>query len=357
MRIRVVATVGLLLLGCAAAIRDIGRLSTPEMEEQRSGVAADLRAVMATSGQAVWASGTGGTWLRTSDGGTTWTSGIVPGAERLDFRSLAAFDERRAILLSAGSPARMFKTADSGESWREVYRNESPDIFFDALRFADESRGYALADPIGGRFVLLETLDGGETWNELPGPQAMPGEGAFAASNSALAVQGDRLWFGTGGSVARVFRATDRGRTWEGVQVPAPSGAPSRGVFSIAFVSDLRGALVGGDYKAPDEPGAFATTEDGGITWKPGKPPAGYRSSVVFLGSVRLVATGTSGTDSTEIVGWWRREPTEPGSSDINGWGAIGPGMNALARTGHDEGWVVGPKGRVAYFHSRTHGP
>src|SRR5207244_11308736 len=151
--------------------RDIGRLSTPEMEEQRSGVAADLRAVMATSGQAVWASGTGGTWLRRSDGGTTWTSGIVPGAERLDFRSLAAFDERRATLVSAGSPARMFKTADSGESWREVYRNESPDIFFDALRFADESRGYALADPIGGR-----------------------------------------------------FRSTDRGRTWEGVQVPAPSG-------------------------------------------------------------------------------------------------------------------------------------
>src|SRR5207248_3675386 len=122
-----------------------------------------------------------------------------------------------------------------------------------------------------------------------------------------------------------------------------------RGVFSVAFVNDLRGALVGGDYQAPGEPGSFATTEDGGITWTAGEPPGGYRSSVVFLGGVRVVATGTSATDSTEIVGWWRRKPSEPGSSKLNGWGAIGPGMNALSKSG-DSGWAVGAKGRVAYF-------
>ncbi len=213
------------------------------MVEQRSGVTADLRAVMAVDEETAWASGTGGTWLRTIDAGRTWSSGPVPGAEQLDFRSLAAFDGRRAIVLSAGSPARMFRTADGGVSWREVYRNDAPGIFFDALRFADESRGYALADPIGGRFVLLETT-----------------------GNSALAVRGELLWFATGGSAARVFRSADRGRTWSGTDVPAPSGAPSRGVFSLAFLNERRGALVGGDYQAPDEPGAFATTEDGGIT-------------------------------------------------------------------------------------------
>ncbi|HYV64664.1 MAG TPA: oxidoreductase [Myxococcales bacterium] len=355
-RIRFVALAGLLICCCQAAIRNIGRLNTPKMDEQRSGVAADLRSVTATSGSCVWASGTGGTWLRTTDGGNAWTSGTVPGAERLDFRSLAAFDERRAIVLSAGSPARMFKTVDGGASWREVYRNDAAEIFFDALRFADESRGYALADPIAGRFVLLETVDGGETWTGLRGPQAKLGEGAFAASNSALAVHGDRLWFGTGGAAARVFRSTDRGRTWEAVDVPAPSGAPSRGVFSLVFAGDLRGALVGGDYQAPDAPGAFATTEDGGITWTAGEPPPGYRSSVVLFGRIRLVATGTSGTDSTEIVGWWRRKPEEPGSSDTNGWGAIGPGMNALSRWA-DGGWAVGAKGRIAYFHSTMRGP
>jgi photosystem II stability/assembly factor-like uncharacterized protein len=346
------AVAGLLIAGCASAIRNMGRLSTPAMAEQRSGVTADLRAVTAVDFNVAWASGTGGTWLRTTDAGRTWTSGAVPGAERLDFRSLAAFDAGRAIVLSAGSPARMFRTEDAGATWREIYRNDAPEIFFDALRFADESRGYALADPIAGRFVVLETTDAGETWTALRGPEARPGEGAFAASNSALAVRGDLLWFATGGSAARVFRSTDRGRTWSATDAPAPSGAPSQGIFSLSFVSDLRGALVGGDYLAPDEAGAFATTEDGGITWTRGESPRGYRSSIVFLDGIRVVTAGTSGTDSTEIEGWWRRPPSQPGTAELTGWQSIGPGMNALSRW-----FAVGPKGRIARLQTSVRGP
>jgi len=342
LRIGRAATVAVLFLPECAPWRPVLRVTAPDLVEQRSGVTADLRAVVAVDEQTAWASGTGGTWLRTVDAGTTWSSGIVAGAEQLDFRSLAAFDARRTIVLSAGSPARMFRTGDGGASWSEAYRNDAPEIFFDALRFADESRGYALADPIAGRFVLLETTDSGATWHELPGPEAQPGEGAFAASNSSLAVRGDQLWFATGGAVARVFRSTDRGRTWTSAGAPAPSGAASRGVFSLFFATDRRGALVGGDYQTQGAPGAFATTEDGGLTWTPGDPPPGYRSSVLFLGSARLVTTGTSGTDSAEIGGRWR---------------AVGPGMNALSGSGLT-GWAVGPKGRVARFSARhTGGP
>src|SRR5713226_3246625 len=339
MRIRAAAAIaGLVFAGCPFPTRNWGRLRTPEMVEQRSGVTTDLRAVMAVDEETAWASGTGGAWLRTTDAGRTWNSGTVPGAEQLDFRSLAAFDGRRAIVLSAGSPARMFRTGNGGASWSEAYRNDAPEIFFDALRFADESRGYALADPIAGRFVLLETTDSGATWHELPGPEAQPGEGAFAASNSSLAVRGDQLWFATGGAVARVFRSTDRGRTWTSAGAPAPSGAASRGVFSLSFATDRRGALVGGDYQAPGAAGAFATTENGGVTWTPGDPPPGYRSSVIFLGSARLVTTGTSGTDSAEIGGRWR---------------ALGPGMNALSGSGLT-GWAVGAKGRARRFPPAT---
>lgn len=352
-RLSIVAV--LLIAGCSSVTRNWGRLYTPELTDQSSGTSADLRAVAGVDANTAWASGTGGTWLRTTDAGKTWTSGRVPDAQRLDFRSMAAFDSNRAIVLSAGSPARMFRTADGGASWREVYRNDDPEIFFDALRFADATHGYALADPIRGRFVVLESTDGGETWTELPGPEAKTGEGAFAASNSALAVRGDSLWFGTGGSVARIFRSTDRGRTWSTAEAPAPSGAPSRGVFSVAFVSDKRGALVGGDYQAPNEPGAFATTEDGGATWTAGQPPAGYRSSIVFLAGIRVVATGPSGTDSTEIDGWWRTKPSEAGSPSTTGWSKIGPGMNALAAWAHS-GWAVGPQGRMAWFRARQRG-
>jgi photosystem II stability/assembly factor-like uncharacterized protein len=341
MKIRMVAAVGLLFGGCHLPMTRPSAYRAPEFVEQRSGVTADLRAVAAIDEQTAWASGNGGTWLRTVDAGRTWISGTIPGGEQLDFRSLAAFDSRRAIVLSAGSPARMFRTDDAGASWREVYRNDAPQIFFDALRFADDSRGYALADPIGGRFVLLETTDAGQTWHELPGPEAQRGEGAFAASNSALAVRGDILWFGTGGSTARIFRSPDRGRTWSVAVAPVPSGAPSEGVFALAFANDVRGALVGGDYRKPGEPGAFAITDDGGVTWGGGPLPPGYRSSLVFMNRERVVATGISGTDWADPDGRWRR---------------MGAGMNALSSLGRS-GWAVGPKGSIARFHLDVDGP
>ncbi|HKB74965.1 MAG TPA: oxidoreductase [Myxococcales bacterium] len=319
----------------------IAGLRPPELTEQSSGVDANLRAVIAVSNDVAWASGSGGTWLRTVDGGVTWQSGAVADAEALDFRSLAAFDAHQAILLNAGGPARMFRTDDGAKSWRAVYRNDTAGIFFDALAFADRSRGYALGDPVAGRFVLIETSDGGESWHELPGPEAKPGEGAFAASNSCLVVRGDDLWFATGGSVARVFHSADRGRSWSAADAPAPSGAPSRGIFSLAVTSRGLAALVGGDYLAPEAPGVFATSRDGGRTWEKGPAPPGYRSSVSYAGRDRLVATGTSGTDSLELGG---------------GWDAVGSGYNAVAMQGPG-GWAVGAKGRVARLRSRQYGP
>ena len=228
-----------------------------------------------------------------------------------------------------------------GKSWRAVYRNDTPGIFFDALAFADGSCGYALGDPIEGRFVLIETTDGGESWHELPGPEAKPGEGAFAASNSALGIRGEDLWFATGGSAARAFHSTDRGRTWSAIDAPAPTGAPSRGLFSLAVIGGGLVALVGGDYLAPEAPGAFAISRDWGRTWEKGPAPPGYRSSLSSTGRGRVVATGTSGTDSLEFGGRWD---------------GVGPGYNAVAMRG-EVGWAVGPKGRVARLRSRQYGP
>ena len=85
-------------------------------------------------------------------------------------------------------------------------------------------------------------------------PAALPGEGAFAASGTCLVVQGDRnAWFGTGGG--RVFRSTDRGRTWTVHKTPIRAGNGSSGIFSLTFWDADHGVAVGGDYKEPDRTG------------------------------------------------------------------------------------------------------
>ena len=130
---------------------------------------ADLRGLCVVSPDVAWASGTAGSYARTTDRGKTWSAGTVPGAEKLDFRAVKAFGEANAYLLSAGpgDASRIFKTADGGKSWVMQFKSADPAAFFDALAFWDEDHGIALGDPIDGRFQLVATDDGGAGWKPL----------------------------------------------------------------------------------------------------------------------------------------------------------------------------------------------
>src|SRR5580692_59494 len=78
-----------------------------------------LRGVNAVSRQVSWASGTHGTYLRTIDGGVTWTPAQVPDAGALDFRAVVAFSADEAFLMSAGpgEQSRIYHTSNGGVRW------------------------------------------------------------------------------------------------------------------------------------------------------------------------------------------------------------------------------------------------
>ena len=114
-------------------------------------------------------------------------------------------------------------------------------IYHAHARFWDRKHGIVLSDPLEGKFVLFTTDDGGLTWKQVPPaalPAALPNEGAFAASNSCLVVQGkSNVWFATGGTkVARVFTSNDRGKTWRVTETPMHPANASSGIFSLASV-------------------------------------------------------------------------------------------------------------------------
>lgn len=253
-----------------------------------------LRGVSAVSEKVAWASGTHGTYLRTTDG-RTWIPEKVSGAETLDFRGVVAFSADEAFLMSAGpgDQSRIYHTSDAGRHWRLQFSNTNPKGFFDSIVFWDRTHGMVLGDPIADeagnlKFELLMTEDG-ESWHQLPNaklPDAIAGEGAFAASNSCMAILAStgNIWFATGGKVARVFHSADRGQTWQVFDTPIAHGPDSAGIFSIAFLDSTHGVIVGGDYKHPDEDGPnLAFTNDGGKTWtlSPIRPQA-YFSAVAY---------------------------------------------------------------------------
>ena len=117
---------------------------------QFSNTTENLRGVSAVSRQVAWASGTHGTYLRTIDGGRTWTPAQVPDAVALDFRAVAAFSADEAFLMSAGlgEQSRIYHSSDAGKHWQLQFSNANPKGFFDSMVFWDPKHGIVLGDPI-----------------------------------------------------------------------------------------------------------------------------------------------------------------------------------------------------------------
>jgi photosystem II stability/assembly factor-like uncharacterized protein len=340
------------LLSAVTAALAIGATATDasaQWEVQASGTTASLRGLSVVDDRVVWASGTRGTVVRTTDGGATWRVMNVPGADSLDFRDIAAFDAGRAYVLSIGNgnASRIYKTIDGGATWTLQFTNRDMAAFYDCFDFWSPERGLAVSDPVNGRFRVIGTSDGGAAWSELPPeriPPALSGEAAFAASGTCLVVnRPDNVWIASGGGAeARVYRSGAGGISWQVTPTPMQNSAGSRGIFSIAFADAQRGIAVGGDYQAPTDTTAnVALTDDGGVTWRPATGrPRGYRSGVAYMPGLDgqlLVAVGTSGSD-------WSFDGGETWMPvDTMTYNSV-----AFTRAGPGAGWSVGPAGRIA---------
>ncbi|HXG83131.1 MAG TPA: hypothetical protein VNI84_03800 [Pyrinomonadaceae bacterium] len=314
-----------------------------QWQKQTINTKASLRGLSVVSEKIIWASGAGGTFLRSIDGGKNWAVGKVPGAEKLDFRDIEAFDAEEAYVLSIGEGenSRIYKTTNGGQSWKLQFKNTHPKAFFDAFAFWDKTHGIAMSDPVDGKYLLLETTDG-ETWKLLSNdkmPGAKAGEAAFAASGTCIIVNGKSdAFLVSGGTDARVFRSNNRGSSWLVSDTPVIKGSAGSGIFSIAMSDAKNGFIVGGNYEKPDEiNNNLAFTGDGGKSWKSAKGLNGYRSGAAFIDRKTLIAVGSSGSDlSTDGGKTWKNLDKE--------------NYNAVQSKGKNAIWAVGANGLVGKF-------
>ncbi|MEQ8364860.1 MAG: YCF48-related protein [Cyclobacteriaceae bacterium] len=259
-----------------------------------------FRGLSIVNDQVAWVSGSSG-WVGIStDGGHTWNFNQVKGYETSGFRSLYGFDQNKAIIANAGSPANILVTIDAGKTWEVVYTNNHDAAFLDGIDFWNENEGLIYGDPINGKMLLLKTTDGGSTWNEVVNaPDLHKGEASFAASGTGIRCIGkDKAIISTGGMVSRLWTTPDKGKTWSDIAPPTVQGEAATGIYSFA-VNNKNIVLVGGDYTRPD----LATkhnlySKDGGATWStPAESSRGYRECVEFITNNTLLTTGPTGTD------------------------------------------------------------
>ena len=248
------------------------------------------------------------------------TSHQVYDSLNIEFRAIA-HTSTDFFMLSVGNPALLFKTGEAGKM-ELVYKEINDKVFYNSMDFWNDKEGIAIGDPTDDCLSIIITRDGGHTWkklscNELP--KTKEGEAAFAASNTNIAMVGNKTWVATAGKVSRILHSPDKGKTWQVFETPIIQGLETTGIYSIDFYDELNGFAIGGDYTNPDDNTANKIkTTDGGKTWQLiGKNEnPGYRSCVQYIPNregKELVTIGSKGIDYSKDSGnSWKHISDEP---------------------------------------------
>jgi len=340
------------------------KIHQPKLTPQTSGTTQLLIAVSPVNSRVVWAAGTGGTYVVTTDGGQHWKAAVVPGAENLQFRDVYGVSDRVAYLMSIPNNTgptdfRIYKTEDGGAHWKIEFTNHNPNAFYDCFAFWTPNRGITHSDSANGVFPDIRTHNG-QTWQSIANymPPALSGEASFAASGTCITTQGDdNAWIATGGaSTARILATRDGGNTWNAYDTPLVS-SPSAGAVSVAFRDAWHGIVGGGDLASNSSADA-ATSDDGGRTWTlTTKPPV--RGTIFCLAYIRGNRHGDDDEADNEhahtVVITAETEPNyDSGSAawttdEGQTWHALPQvsGYWAVGFANPHAGWFVGNNGQI----------
>ncbi|ULC58882.1 oxidoreductase [Flaviramulus sp. BrNp1-15] len=225
-----------------------------------------------------------------------------------NFRSIAR-TKKQIFAFGIGSPAVLFRISED-TVWPIIYQENHPKAFYDSMDFWNDQEGIAIGDSTDGCLSVIITRDGGNTWTKVTCDQLPKGtenEGAFAASDTNIAIVGDNTWVAT--TAGRVYYSPDKGKTWKVFDTPIVKDEETQGIYSIDFYDELNGFAIGGDYTKPDDNAANKIkTIDGGKTWQlvgQNQNP-GYRSCVQYIpnrNGKELVAVGFKGIDFSNDAG------------------------------------------------------
>jgi hypothetical protein len=277
-------------------------VAQPTIKILESGKRISIRGLSVVNDDVIWASGSGGSVARSTNGGNSFTWMKVPGYEKMDFRDIEAFDSNTAIIMGITTPAVILKTIDGGVNWKKVYEDTTKEAFIDAMDFSDDNRGVVIGDPLYKTRYLVSTSDNGETWRLLtedrgnPGiPMMKDGEAFFASSGTNIKrLNNHDLIYASGGKSSRLFFHNHAD------SLPIMQGKESTGANSIAVYKNKKAVVVGGDFTKD------TISSNNAVLIKLGKkvrftipqtPPHGYRSCVIYMDEDKLLTCGTSGID------------------------------------------------------------
>lgn len=205
-------------------------------------------------------------FTKTTNGGTSWTSGNLPDTNIYINANIEGIDGNTAwvssFLKASQSQGAIHRTTNGGATWvnmttTNMYTNTA--AFTNIVSFFTPSVGITMGDPVNNAYEIWRTTDGGTTWSQIPSssiPPPTPGE--FGIVDLYCKFGTTHLWYGT--QRGRVYRTTDAGLTWAVSNVAANTFT----VTDLSFSSPMKGIVIGVNTGNTWE--AYNTT-NGGVTW------------------------------------------------------------------------------------------
>ncbi len=298
---------------------------------QTSGTTSALYSVSVVDDQVAWAVGDAGVVRRTTNGGAAWSATAIPlsGQPNHQVFALSADVAFVCVNPSAGNDGRIYRTTTGGTSWSMVYQNTGTGAFVNAVHMFDATNGFAMGDPVNSQWTLLQTTNGGSTWNAYG---TLAQSGTEAGWNNSFEWRGTLGWFGTNNS--RVYYTTDGGAAWQSSATPAPNS------YGVSFINTQLGMLGAAT-------GVTAASTNGGTSWSAtvnaGSGSALFPAGVSVPTQRWWMASGTTLYKTTNQGASWTSDHSRSGAfNHIQ--------MKVASGAGVIVGYAVGASGQISKY-------
>jgi len=292
--------------------------------EQTSGTPQILYSISAADNNNVWACGAAGVVSRTTNGGVNWTAatGNIPTTEAQ--YNIWAVDGNTALVTGSSTITHTYMTTNGGTNWTTVFTQTGG--FIDNIWMVSATNGFMNGDPVGGRWSLWKTTNGGVNWDSTG--LFLAQNGSETGFNNSMIVSGNNIWMGT--STNRVYYSTNYGTSWTAQTVDAQtngiasfwSNNPSSGKFFLGSDSLMVTTNSGTNWNfAGVQPGAGTLT--GAMTGTGTQWWYARQASVIYYSSNDGVSWSTQYTAPAGLYYDFSKSRTGPYIWAVRSNGAI----------------------------------
>jgi hypothetical protein len=164
----------------------------------------------------VWVCGNSGTVINTINGGTTWVHVVNNGIpSNVNLVNISVIDNNNALTAGySGANTYVYRTSNGGGNFSQIFTQSNG--YINAIWMKNANTGFMEGNPVGGRWSLWKTTNGGFNWDST-GLRILQ-SGSESGWNNSLCIVGNRIWFGTNNS--RIYYSSNFGTNWQTLSTP-----------------------------------------------------------------------------------------------------------------------------------------